>query len=222
MAQHDFRSPPVETFLADLASNTPAPGGGTGAAVAGAMGAALVGMLAALTVGRKRYADHEALMQAIVEQAAEERTTLLALAEKDAAAYDEVGAAFKLPKESDSDKAARREAIQAAMRGACDVPLEVMQHCLEVISLAKNAVAVGNKNAISDGAAGAELGRAGLRIASYNVKINLGSIKDPEYVKMARTRMDEMLYMGIAVANEIDSTVSDQWNPTPAAPGAPN
>lgn len=216
MADHDFRSPTVEGFLSTLGSSSPTPGGGTGAAITGAMGAALVRMLAELTRGRKKYEQHEELMTAISEQAEDERTTLMALAEKDASAYDAVGAAFKLPKETDDEKAARREAIQQAMKGACDVPLEVMHHCLEVISLAKNAVQSGNKNAVSDGAAGAELARAGMRIASYNVQINLGSIKDAAYVRDARTRMDEMYYMGTAVANGIDSFVSDLWAPAPA------
>lgn len=213
MSEHDFRSPSVSRFLDELGSDRPTPGGGTGAAVAGAMGAALVQMLAELTLGRKKYAQHEELMKAIADQAAAERATLLALAEKDAAAYDAVGAAFKLPKATDEEKAARQEAIQAAMKGACEVPLEVMQHCLEVIGLAKNAVARGNVNAASDGAAGAELCRAGMRIASYNVKINLGSIKDEAYVQHTRTRMDEMAYMGTAVAGEIDSRVNELWQP---------
>jgi formiminotetrahydrofolate cyclodeaminase len=211
MSEHDFRSPAVETFLDGLGSDSPTPGGGTGAAIAAAMGAALVQMLAELTLGRKRYADHEELMRAIAEQAAAERGTLLDLAAKDAGAYDAVGAAFKLPKQTDAEQAARRDAIQTALKGACEVPLEVMQHCLEVISLAKHAVQRGNVNAVSDGAAGAELCRAGMRIAGYNVKINLGSIKDEEYVKNARTRMDEMAYMGTAVANEIDSHVNELW-----------
>lgn len=214
MPAPDFHSPTVLGFLETLESDAPTPGGGTGAAVAGAMGAALVGMLARLTLGRKQYAAHQELMQAIADQMTDEREALLALAEKDAAAYDAVGAAFKLPKESDAEKAARREAIQAAMKGACEVPLEVMQHCVTVIGIAKNAVHSGNKNAVSDGAAGAELARAAMRVASYNVKINLGSIKDEAYVKDARTKMDEMMYMGTAVANEIDSFVNEQWNPT--------
>lgn len=216
MAEHDFRSPSVEQFLEALEGDAPTPGGGSGAAVAGAMGAALVGMLARLTVGRKKYEAHEELMQAIAEQATEERKALLNLAEQDAAAYDAVSRAFRLPKGTEEEKAARRDAIQAAMKGACEVPLQVMQHCVAVIGIAKNAVTCGNKNAVSDGAAGAELCRAALRVASYNVKINLGSIKDPAYVRDAHTKMDEMLYMATAVANEVDSYVNEQWSPAPA------
>ena len=212
MSEHDFSSPSVEAFLASLASATPTPGGGTGAAIAGAMGAALVRMLALLTVGREKYAAHEALMQAIADQAEDERLALMDLAAQDASAYDAVGAAFKLPKATDEEKAARREAIQAAMKGACDVPLRVMERCLEVIALAKTAVQHGNENAVSDGAAGAELARAAMRVASYNVKINLGSIKDPAYLAAARSRMDEIDYMGGNAAAFVDSHVNDIWS----------
>ena len=208
-----FAQASLQQFLDALASDTPTPGGGTGAAVSGALGAALVAMLARLTLGRKRYAEHEALMEAIADEADTARMTLLRLGEEDAAAYDSVGAAFKLPKGSDEEKQARRAAIQNALKGACDVPLRVMEQCVEVIALAKNAVPRGNKNAISDGAAGAELARAGLKIAAYNVKINLASIKDETYASAARTRMDEMLYMGIAAAQTVDSHVEDAWKP---------
>mgnify|MGYP001814324881 CR=1 FL=1 len=211
MADHDFRSPSIEAFLDDLGSSSPAPGGGAGAALTAAMGAALVQMLGELTIGKKKYAAHEELMQAIVEQAKSERDTLLALAETDAAAFDGVSAAFKLPKGTDEEKAARARAIQDAMKKASEVPLEIMHHCLEVISLAKNAVQRGNVNVISDGAAGAELCRAAMRVAGYNVKINLAAIEDTDYVQHARTRMDEMAYMGTAVANEIDSHVNELW-----------
>ncbi len=102
--------------------------------------------------------------------------------------------------------------FQTALQGACEVPLAVMERCVEVISLAKTAVQYGNKNALSDGAAGAEFARAALRVASYNVKINLGSIKDAEYAKNARTRMDEMDYMGANAATWIDSRVNELWS----------
>ena len=212
MSEHDFKSPSVEAFLDRLGSDAPTPGGGSAAAVTGAMGASLVGMLANLTLGRKKYEEHEKLMTAIAEEAEAERMRLLELAADDAVAYEKVGAAYKLPKETDEEKAARAEAIQAALHGACDVPLAIMERCLEVISLAKTAVQYGNKNALSDGAAGAEFARAALRVASYNVKINLGSIKDATYAKNARTRMDEMDYMGGNAATWIDSRVNELWS----------
>lgn len=208
-----YRSMTLDAFLDALASDAPTPGGGTGAAVVGAVGASLVAMLARLTVGRKRYAAHEELMQAVAEEAASARTALLDLAQEDARAYEAVGAALQMAKGSEEEKAARSAALQEAMKGACDVPLRVMERCLEVISLAKNAVRRGNVNAASDGAAGAELARSALRVAAYNVKINLGSIQDQAFTNAARTRMDEMLYMGTAAAQEIDSHVNDLWAP---------
>lgn len=208
----------IESFLDALGSDTPTPGGGSGAAIVGAHGASLVCMLARLTLGRKKYEAHQELMDAIAEKAAEGRDVFLQLAGDDAAAYDAVSAAFGLPRDAEEDKAARAAAIQEAMKGACEVPLKVMEQCIEIIGLAKNAVFSGNKNAMSDGAAGAEFCRAALRVASYNVKINLSSIKDEEYVKTTQTRLDEMYYMGTAVANEIDSHVNEMWKPKPAAP----
>jgi len=207
----------VQSFLDELGSDAPTPGGGSCAAMVGAHGASLVRMLARLTLGRKKYEAHQELMEAIADQAAEGRDAFLQLALDDASAYDAVSAAFKLPRETDEDKTARATAIQDAMKGACEVPLKVMEQCLEIIGLAKNAVLSGNKNALSDGAAGAEFCRSALKVASYNVKINLLSIKDAEYVKLTQTRLDEMYYMGTAVANEIDSHVNELWKPKPAA-----
>ena len=211
MSENGYGSQTVADFMATLSSDAPTPGGGSGAAITGALGASLVGMLAALTVGRKKYADHDELMQAIVEQAAEHRDALMRLAAEDAEAYNAVSAAFKLPKATDEDKATRRAAIQDALKGACETPLRIMEECLAVIGLAKNAVQRGNVNAASDGAAGAELARAALKVASYNVKINLGSIKDEQFVGQARARVDEMSYMGTAAANSVDSHVNEMW-----------
>jgi formiminotetrahydrofolate cyclodeaminase len=205
----------VREFTEALASDAPTPGGGTGAAAAGAMGAALVAMFARLTVGRPKFAAHDALLRAVADGAAEAAARLLALAEEDAAAYDAVSAAYRLPKGSDAEQASRKAAVQAALKGACVVPLKVMEECLEVIGLAKTSVPVGNPNAASDGAAGAELAKAAMTVASYNVRINLASIEDPAFQKETRTRLDEIVYMGGASAAEISSQVLDRWKPKP-------
>jgi len=213
MDGYDFSTPSLGEFLDLLSSDSPTPGGGTGAALSGAMGAALVRMLAVLTIGRKKYAAHEDLMKAVAENAAAEKDRLLALAAQDAEAYDAVSSALRMPKEDDEQVRARKEAMQAALRQACDVPLAVMERCLEVISLARQAVTCGNRNAASDGAAGAELARAGLKIASWNVKINLLSLEDEAYATSARTRMDEMTYMGMRAAAAVDSQVEEMLRP---------
>ena len=210
MSPTSFADMTVREFLSALASDSPTPGGGTGAAVAGAMGAALVRMLAVLTVGRPKYASSEPLMKAVAEGASEGVERLLGLADEDARAYEAVSAAYRMPKATEAEQAARKEAVQAAVR--------VMEQCLETLGLAKNAVAQGNRNAVSDGAAGAELSRAAMVVASYNVRINLVAIEDERYAKDMRTRLDEILYMGQATAVEIDSRVKEQWKPKSAPP----
>jgi formiminotetrahydrofolate cyclodeaminase len=168
-------------------------------------------MLALLTIGKPKYAEHEPLMRAVADGAAEACDALLALAAEDAASYDRVSAAYKMPRETEEQKKARDAAVQEALRGAIEAPLKVMERCAEVVSLAKNAVLRGNRNAVSDGAAGAELCRAALKVASYNVLINLAAVDDPAYKKVTRTRIDEMGYMALAAAGEIDSYVRDLW-----------
>jgi methenyltetrahydrofolate cyclohydrolase len=207
----------LRDFVDALASDAPTPGGGTGAAAAGALGAALVRMLATLTLGRPKYASAEPLMKAIAEQAGENAKRLLALADEDARSYDAVSAAMKMPKATDAEKAARKTALDTAMRGAIEPPLKVMEACLDTIALAKSAVAQGNVNAVSDGAAGAELARAAMNVASYNVRINLVGLPDDRWAKDVRTRLDEMLYMGTTAASEIDSKVQEMWKRKPAS-----
>jgi formiminotetrahydrofolate cyclodeaminase len=158
------------------------------------------------------------LMKAIAEQAAENRARLLALADDDARAYDAVSAAYKLAKGTEAEQAARRAAIQAAMKGAIAPPLKVMELALDTISLAKAAVGKGNVNAASDGAAGAEFARAAMVVAAYNVRINLVAVEDERWTRDVRTKLDEMLYMGLTTVSEIDSKVQEMWKPKPKAP----
>jgi formiminotetrahydrofolate cyclodeaminase len=176
-------NPPLNlsTFLDDLASGEPTPGGGSAAALAGAMGAALAAMVAHLTVGRKRYVDVDAQMQAVLHEAEALRSRLTSLVAEDALAYEQVRAAYRLPKETDEQQAARQAAIQAAMRAASLTPLQTMRACLAVLHLLEQAVTLGNVNAASDGAAGALLAQGGLAGAALNVRVNLGGIDDPAF-----------------------------------------
>jgi formiminotetrahydrofolate cyclodeaminase len=218
MSQKPFADTTIREFLDALGGPSPTPGGGTGAAVAGALGASLVRMFAALTIGKPKYAAHDALMRAVADQAKEAAERFLSLAQEDAGAYDAVSAAYRLPKGTPQEVAARKAAIQGALKMACLVPLHVMEQALETIGLAKMAVPVGNRNAASDGAAGAELAHAAMTVASYNVRINLASIDDETFAKDMRTRLDEISYMGTASKNEIASAVLEAWKPPPAPP----
>ena len=165
-------------FLAELAAPTPAPGGGSAAAYAGALGAALTEMTARLTLGKKRYEDVQEDMSALAEQAASLRQKLRAAVEEDAAAFEQIMDAFRLPKNTDAEKESRAAAIQRATLHAAEVPLNTARLAVETMSLALRAAQRGNRNAITDAASGAAMARAALAAAGYNIRINLASLKD--------------------------------------------
>lgn len=182
-------------FLAGLASDSPTPGGGSVAALAGALGAALNSMVANLTIGKKKYVDVEAEMKDVLGKAETLRLELTRLIEEDANAFDKVMQAMKLPKETDEEKAARTDAMQASLVDAATVPLAVMEKCVDVIRLSKAVAEKGNKNAVSDAGVAALMGRAGAHAARLNVMINLGWIdaeKHGAFVKKARQALEAM------------------------------
>jgi glutamate formiminotransferase/formiminotetrahydrofolate cyclodeaminase len=182
----------VGGFLGGLSSSDPTPGGGSAAAVAGAAGAALVAMVVRLTIGRKGYEDVDGRMAEILPLAEGARAELLGLADEDAEAFDKVMASYKLPKESDEDRAARSAAIQAAMIGAANVPLDVTRLAVDALELAREVTESGNVNAVSDGAAAAQLLAASTWAALANVEINLASIKEPDYVETTRFEVERL------------------------------
>jgi len=167
-----------ESFLDNLAAAIPTPGGGSAAAYAGAMGAALVAMVARVTVGKKKYAAVEAQMNEILNQAERLRRELTAAVDEDSEAFEGVMAAFKLSKSTPGQEKVRLEAIENATLGAAKVPLKVAQESVSVMALAERAVALGNLNAISDGASAAALARAALTSAGHNVRINVNRLGD--------------------------------------------
>jgi glutamate formiminotransferase/formiminotetrahydrofolate cyclodeaminase len=167
-----------EDFLDELASDKPAPGGGSAAAYSGAAGAALVSMVARLTMGRKKYVAVEPQMQHILEQAESLRAELKAAIQKDADSFNAVITAYKLSKDTPEEEDTRRQAIEKATLAAAQVPLETARMATEVMVLAHQAVSLGNLNVISDGATGAALAWAALTGAGYNVRINVSSLSD--------------------------------------------
>jgi len=197
----------LSTFLDDLASGEPTPGGGSAAALAGALGAALATMVAHLTVGRQRYVDVDAQMQAVVHEAEALRGRLTALVVEDAQAYEQVRAAYRLPKESADDLAARSAAVQAAMQGASVTPLETMRACIAVLRLAEQAATLGNVNAATDGAVGALLAQAGLRGAALNVRVNLGGMEDRAFAAASEQAVARLLAEADAITGRILATV---------------
>lgn len=179
----------VEEFLRRLAGGDPTPGGGSASALAAALGASLVSMVCNLTLGRPRYAEHEAEARQLQAEAATLGERLQRDIDRDAVAYGEVIAAYQLPRATDQEQAARSEAIQAATRGAALVPLGVVEASGSVIELAERALGKTNPNAASDLAVAALLGVAALDGAAANVEVNLSSLKD----EAERSRIAERL-----------------------------
>lgn len=156
-----------------LASHEPIPGGGSASALAGAMGAALVAMVAELTIGRPESGEHEAAVRELRAAGQRRCAELLELAELDAAAYQAVVDARRLPKDSEADREARTAALRSAMVDATGVPLRTATVAADVLDLALRIAPIGNRNAVSDAGVAAQLAVAALRGALLNVRINL-------------------------------------------------
>lgn len=171
----------LAAFADTLAARTPTPGGGSLAAYMVVCGAATVSMAFRFTSGEK-YAALEGAMRLRIEALDGLRARALALVQRDSEAYDRVTAAFALPKANDTEKSARTAAVQAALKGALEVPFETMELALAVLRLAHEGAAVINPNLASDCGSGALAAAAGLESAWSNVKINAASIKDAGYV----------------------------------------
>ncbi len=180
-AQSAAPSQPKEiSFLDDLASANPTPGGGSAAAHTGAAAAALVAMVARVTLNKKKYEAVKERMWQILEAAERLRAELSAGVEEDARSFEGVMNAFKLPKDTPEQEAERKQAVQQATLQAARVPLESAAKALHVQELALEAAKIGNINAISDAASAATLSKAALTCAAYNVRINLLSLEDED------------------------------------------
>ena len=172
-------APKAETlneFVASVASNNPVPGGGSVAAHVGALAAALAHMVAGLTVGRKKYVSVDMRMREIAGTASALQAELATLVQRDADAYATVSAAYKLPQDTDENKGARTDAIERALVGASNTPLETAQLCADVAALAAECARDGNTNAVSDAGVAALLASAAAKGAAYNVRINAKSM----------------------------------------------
>jgi glutamate formiminotransferase/formiminotetrahydrofolate cyclodeaminase len=168
----------VERFVDEVSSSSPAPGGGSVAALAGGLGAALAAMVANLTVGKKGYEAAWTSSSALAERAQALKAALLAAVDDDTKAFDDVLAAMRLPKSTDAEKRVRADAIAAAYETATSVPLATARLCLAAIELAAVAALTGNRNSASDAGVGALLAKAGLEAAILNVRINLPSVRE--------------------------------------------
>ena len=184
---------PVTNFLDELSSNAPAPGGGSVAALSGALGAALVSMVCNLTLGKKAYADVQDEIGDLLAESEALREQLTGLLEEDVKAYTGYSKAAKMPRETEEEKAERQVVMQAALKVATDVPLSIAETAVKVMDLCMPAAEKGNKWAVSDAGVAVLMAEAALRSAALNVLINLGTLKDEEFVADRRAKLDALL-----------------------------
>jgi glutamate formiminotransferase/formiminotetrahydrofolate cyclodeaminase len=197
-------APPTGTsFIDDLASGSPTPGGGSASAFTAAQAAALVSMVARLTVGRKKYAAVETQMWSVMESSEALRADLTRAVQEDSAAFDDIMAAMRMPKDTEEQQSARGDALELATRRAMDVPFAVARNAVAVMELALTVVSGGNLNAISDGGTAAALARAALSGAGLNVRTNSVSLRDAQYAQPMLTELHALEQRASQVEQEL-------------------
>lgn len=185
-----LRDKTVKEFIYETSSESPAPGGGSIAALSAASSAALIEMVANLTIGKKGYEDVREEMENVRAKASSYKEKFINYIDEDSDSFNKIMAAFKMPKDTEKEKEQRKKEIQAAYKEAAEVPLNVGKNAFQLLELAEKIITRGNHNAVTDGAVAAMSARTAVYSAFYNVKINLGSIKDEEFVKHAKEEIN--------------------------------
>lgn len=199
-----------KTFISEVAAGTPTPGGGGASAFCGALGSALLSMVANLTVGKKRYADVEERVQAHLDQLDEVREELFELVERDAAAFEPLAQAFKLPRGTEEEEKHRHEVIQEALVDAIAVPFAIMNACDRVIQLSDFLAHYGNRSAISDIATGVSFAKGALKGAALNVYVNAAMLDDRAMATRYTDEADRLILESGRRADEIYNYVLEE------------
>lgn len=199
----ELKSLSVKEFIDKVTGNDPVPGGGSVSALNGSLAASLAAMVANLTVGRKKYAEVNDKMEELSRLATKASEKLLADVDRDAEAYDRVFAAFKLPKETDEEKAVRKEAIQRETKRAAEVPMEVAHTAFSVLPLIEAVATMGNSNAITDATVAMMCARTAVIGALLNVRINLTSITDEAFVKTMTEEADRLEAVAVEAEHKL-------------------
>ena len=194
-------------FVDLLASDAPAPGGGSAAALEGALGAALTAMVCGLTVGKKKYAEFQELAEEAQKKATDLKVRFVDVMDRDTEAFNVVSAAFGMPKETDEEKAARSAAIQKGLEGCTKTPFEMMELAVETLELTASILGKSNDSAASDLGVSALSLRAAIQGAWLNVLINIGSLKNKELAADYQAKGEALLAKALPLADQIYDTV---------------
>ena len=194
-------------FVDLLASDAPAPGGGSAAALEGALGAALTAMVCGLTVGKKKYAEFQELAEEAQKKATDLKARFVDVMDRDTEAFNVVSAAFGMPKATDEEKAARSAAIQKGLEGCTKTPFEMMELAVETLELTASILGKSNDSAASDLGVSALSLRAAIQGAWLNVLINIGNLKNKELAEDYRKKGEALLAKALPLADEIYDTV---------------
>ncbi|MDR2110057.1 MAG: cyclodeaminase/cyclohydrolase family protein [Spirochaetaceae bacterium] len=202
-------------FISLLGSKAPVPGGGGASALVGAVGTALGNMVGALTAGKKKYAAVEADMIRLREAAERLQGEFLALVRRDAEVFEPLSRAYGMPKETEAEQREKDRVMEAALKEACSVPLDIMSKCGEAIRLHEEFAAKGSRLAVSDAGVGVIFCKAALLGASLNVYINTAAMKNRAAAAEFNRRADALLAEYGPLADRIFTDVKNQLRPAP-------
>ena len=205
-----LRENTLTRFTEILASDAPAPGGGSVAALNGALGAALLHMVCGLTTGKEKYREFHAEVREIMSRVKELEERSLAAIDEDTEAFNKVTAVFSMPKETPEQKEARSAAMQSALKGAALTPLETMKAAHGCLELAARAYGKVNTSCASDFGGAVLCALASVRTAWLNVKINLASLKDGEFVQKTGSQAREILAESERLAEELYNKIEQE------------
>ncbi|MCQ2557549.1 MAG: cyclodeaminase/cyclohydrolase family protein [Oscillospiraceae bacterium] len=197
----------LSAFVDTTASDAPAPGGGSISALEGALGAALAAMVAALTLGKKKYADVQELAAEAQKTAEAYKAQFVDIIDRDTEAFNAVSAVFAMPKDTDEEKAARKAAMQLALKGCTQTPLEMMELSVKALELISSVNGKLNASAASDLGCAALALRSAIQGAWLNVLINIGGIQDEAFVSQARTAGEALLAKALPLADSVYESV---------------
>lgn len=189
----EFMKMPCDEYVEILSTKAPVPGGGNASALVGAIGMSLGEMVGSLTLGRKKYQDVQEEIKEFMESANELRARMLRLAEEDSKVFEPLAKAYGMPKNTPSEIAEKEKVMEEALKGACQVPLKIMEACCEAIDLVKEFAYKGTSTAISDAGVGVIFTKAALQGAALNVFINTRLMKDRNLAEQLNSEADKML-----------------------------